>query len=181
MDSATLIMSTSLAAAATLALAGTRGAVRRSPAGNSHIHRTGTVAIPLTPDLAFPLFTPLGERRWAPGWEPRFHSPADGEAGEGAVFSTTAKGHGETLWIIVDWQPERHRARYARVTPGLIAGTVEVTCAPGPHATTVATVTYDLVGLSPEGDRHLSGWTESWYAAYLKGWEEQISAALRAD
>jgi hypothetical protein len=137
------------------------------------------VSVAAPPDRAFPLFTPLGERLWAPGWEPHPHSPADGEARAGAVFSTQGEDGRGTLWVIVDWEPERYLVRYARVTPGLRAGTVEVACAPGPDDSTVATVTYDLTALGPAGDAALATWTESWYAEYLAEWQRQIAAALR--
>jgi hypothetical protein len=55
---------------------------------------------------------------------------------------------------------------------------VEVVCSPGARATTVATVTYELTALSPEGDADLATWTGSWFAGYLAEWEAQIAAAL---
>ncbi len=146
-----------------------------------HLRRTGTVTLSAPLARAFDLFTPLGERAWAPGWEPRFHFPASGEACSGAVFSTHGDDGRETLWVIVDWQPERHRVRYARVTPGRRAGTVEVSCTEGPRGTTLATVTYELVALTPEGDADLATWTESWYAGYLEEWGRQIAAAQCAE
>lgn len=147
-------------------------------APRAHLRRTGIVAVPAPLERAFPLFTPLGERRWAPGWEPRFQYPADGEPNVGATFTTRGEDGRETIWMILDWDPAEHRVRYARVTPGLKTGTVEVTCAPGARATTVATVTYELTALSPEGDADLSTWTESWFAGDLAEWEAQIAAAL---
>jgi hypothetical protein len=143
-----------------------------------HVQRTGRVAVATSAELAFDLFTPLGERRWAPGWEPRFHHPADGAPRVGATFTTRGEDGRETIWMILDWVPAARRVRYARVTPGLKTGTVEVALAPAPGGSTVATVTYDLVALSPEGAADLATWTESWYAGYLREWEEQIAAAL---
>lgn len=177
----TLLMSTFLAAPAMLALVGARTSRSGRPAEKRRVRRTGTLAVPLDPDPAFQLFTPLGERRWVRGWEPQFHSPGEDNTGRGVVFSTAADGHRETLWVIVDWEPERRHVRYARVTPGLSAGTAEVTCTAGPEGTAVATVTYDLVALGPAGEAELAGWTESWYASYLSSWEVEISRALEAD
>jgi hypothetical protein len=143
-----------------------------------HIRRTGTVAVPAPLERSFPLFTPLGERLWAPGWEPRFQFPADGEPCAGATFTTRGEDGRETIWMMADWDPAGHRVRYARVTPGLKTGTVEVVCTPGDRATTVATVTYELTALTPAGDADLATWTEDWYASYLAEWETQIAAAL---
>ena len=48
----------------------------------------GEVRVALPPERAIHAFTALGEREWAPGWDPVF--PA-GDAGEaGTVFTTAA-------------------------------------------------------------------------------------------
>lgn len=177
---ARLTTTLSAAVAVLAAPAAASGPSTGSAAPRAHLRRTGTVAVPAPLERAFPLFTPLGERRWAPGWEPRFQYPADGEPRLGATFTTHGDDGRETIWMILDWDPTGHRVRYARVTPGLKTGTVEVVCAPGAGATTVATVTYELTALTPEGDADLATWTESWYASYLAEWEAQIAAALRA-
>jgi hypothetical protein len=72
---------------------------------------------------ALALFTPEGERAWAPGWDPTFPTPQRTE-GPGAVFAT-AHGEDTTTWVMVD-QDER-LVRYARFTPGATAGIVTVT------------------------------------------------------
>jgi len=161
-------------------LSASLAAVAPSPTDSVHVVRTGRVAVALTPTAAFGLFTPLGERRWAPGWEPRFHHPADGRPEAGTTFTTRGEDGRETIWRILDWDPAGHRVRYSRVTPGLKAGTVEVALAPAPGDATVATVTYDLVALSPEGEADLATWTEDWYAGFVAEWERQIAAALAA-
>jgi hypothetical protein len=143
-----------------------------------HLRRTGTVTVPAALDRAFELFTPLGEKLWVAGWDPVFHHPADGAPRAGGVF-TTAPGHGaETIWMVLDWLPEEHRVRYARVTPGSRTGTVEVSCAAADDGTTRVTVTYELTALTSEGDAELATWTEAWYADYLAGWQRQIEEHL---
>ena len=81
----------------------------------------GSFHVPLPPARAAELFTPEGERAWAPGWEP------DYPAGPGGpVFTTHA---GTTVWVALGG------LRYARVTPGVQAGTVEVRCEPAAGGT----------------------------------------------
>ena len=94
------------------------------------------------------------------------------------AFSTAGDDGRVTYWVVVDWEPERHRVRYARITPVLRAGTVEVECRAAGASATVARVTYDLVSLSREGDEDLATWTESWYRDFLAGWEREIATAL---
>lgn len=79
-----------------------------------------TLRVPLPVAEALHLFTPVGERAWAPGWDPVF--PA-GEAGDGAAPGTVFLT-GASTWIVVDRASDR--VRYARVTPNVRAGTVEV-------------------------------------------------------
>jgi hypothetical protein len=70
------------------------------------------------------------------------------------------------VWIVVD--RERDRVRYARVTPGVRAGTIEVRLrAAGAH--TLADVTYETTALNDEP-----------YDPDIAHWEHAIHAALDA-
>ena len=125
----------------------------------NNISCEGTVRVALPPDEAIELFTPEGERRWVDGWDPSY------PGGDESVFLT-----GETAWVTVE-RGDRVR-RYARVTPGVQAGTVSVRCDPdGDH--TVATVAYELTALSAAAglDAFAAG-----YDDFLAGWEREIAA-----
>ena len=131
---------------------------------------TGTIHVPLAPDDALTLFTPEGERAWVPGWNPAFPEEAADETAPGTTF-TTDHGGAHTFWVVADRKPDA--MRYARVTPGVYAGTVEVRCEPD-GAATRAHVTYDLTAL---GDpRRLDEFTAG-YEAMLAEWERLIRAA----
>jgi hypothetical protein len=142
-----------------------------------HVERTGTFALPIPPDQALAFFTAEGERRWVEGWEPAVrHAPEGDPSRAGAVF-TTAVGGIETLWMVLDFDAERRRARYARITPGSRMGTVEVVCRAADGGTEVE-VTYALTSLSTEGDAVLAELTEAAYAEMLADWESKIRAVL---
>jgi hypothetical protein len=131
------------------------------------IIRHGTLHVPLPPDQALALFTPAGEREWVPGWDPTF--PADDEdPSPGTTFLT----HEQTVWVVADRTPSS--MRYARVTPGAHAGTVEVRCEPA-GSETRAHVTYDLTAL---GDTATLDGFAAGYDAMLAEWERMIAAAL---
>jgi hypothetical protein len=120
----------------------------------------GHLHVPLPPDDAIALFTAEGERAWVPGWDPRQY--------DDAVFTTHDD---QTFWVTVDQEPRRRR--YARVTPGVHAGTVEVRCEPdGAH--TRAHVTYELTALEPDA---LSGFADG-YEGMLAEWERLIDGCL---
>jgi hypothetical protein len=112
---------------------------------------TGIIHTGLPPETAIALFTPEGERAWIPGWDPHHHSDT--------VFTT----HG-TIWVVLP-TGEPHTVRYARVTPGRHAGTVEVRC----EGDGTATVTYDLTPLAPGA---LDGFDPD-----LPDWERRIAEA----
>jgi hypothetical protein len=117
--------------------------------------------VALPPERAMHLFTPVGERLWVPGWAPRF--PA-GESGDGSAPGTVFLTD-DTHWVVIDRTPDR--VRYARVTPGVRAGTVEVRVEPDGEGTSVE-VTYDITPLV-EGDDH---------APDIVAWEAAIAAAV---
>ena len=125
----------------------------------THSH---TLRVPLPVAEALHLFTPVGERTWAPGWDPVF---PEGEQGDGAAPGTVFLT-GASTWVVVDREPRR--VRYARVAPGVRAGTVEVRLRPdGPD--TLAEVTYETTALDDEP-----------FDPQIAHWEEAIRAALRA-
>jgi hypothetical protein len=136
---------------------------------------TGGLRVALPPSEAFRLFTPLGEREWADGWNPRFPAPAEDDTMPGTVFETSAHGH-RTVWLVVDREPGR-RISYARVTPGRDAGTVSVELGDAGDTASQVTVTYELTTLTDAGRHWLHAFTEG-YPAYLRSWEEAIAATV---
>jgi hypothetical protein len=129
------------------------------------MHCHGTLHVPLPPDEAIALFTPAGERLWVPGWDPT-------HAGD-TVFTTEHDGT-DTIWVIVDSTDRRRR--YARVTPGVRAGTVDVRCEPEGEHTRVH-VTYELTALGPDTD--LDDFAAH-YPQMLAHWERLIADACAA-
>lgn len=120
------------------------------------------------------LFTAEGERCWAEGWDPHYPEPARRE-GPGAVFTTAHGGH-VTTWIMVDHQPEH--IRYARVTPGMTAGTVAVDIVAADERVTRVRVGYDLTALSSAGEEWLATF-DAEYDAEIASWASDIAAAVR--
>jgi hypothetical protein len=124
----------------------------------------GEVRVALPPAAAAELFTPEGERAWAPGWDPSY--PVAG----GPVF-VTARGDRETTWITLD------DLRYARVTPGVQAGTISVDLRADGDGT-IAEVRYDLTSLHPDADHELDAFAAG-FVELMADWERWIAEALR--
>jgi len=132
------------------------------------VQRSGEVRVALPPDRAIRAFTAEGERAWAPGWAPEY---PDGDAdAPGTVFTTAAHGV-HTVWVILERTPRT--AAYARVTPGVSAGTVRVTLRPEGEGT-VAEVVYDLTSLGADAD--LERFAEG-FEGMMAAWERLIGDA----
>ncbi len=137
------------------------------------MRRSTQIALNFPPDDAMILFTPEGERRWAVGWDPLYPDP-DHRDGAGAVF-TTAHGGQKTTWIVVDRGPET--IRYARVVPGMSAGTIAIKLVHADERTTAVEVTHAVTALSAAGE----SWLEAFAAGYdaeIESWGAEIAEAL---
>jgi hypothetical protein len=121
------------------------------------------------------LFTPEGERAWAgaDGWHPQFPEPKRTE-GVGTVF-TTRHGSHQTTWVMVD-QTSR-RIRYARILPGISAGTVEVVAVSDSDEATQLQVSYDLTALAPEEAPRLEAFAAA-FESDIAAWETKIARYL---
>jgi polyketide cyclase/dehydrase/lipid transport protein len=144
----------------------------------SVVHRrlTGTLEVALPPAEAFRLFTPRGEEDWVDGWQPHFPSDPVDDTEPGTVFETHAHGD-EATWVVVAREAGR-RISYARVTPGVRAGTVIVELQPTAGGSRV-TVGYELTALSDDGRAELDRFAEA-YPEFLRSWQTAIETWLAA-
>ena len=139
-------------------------------------HRlTGHIHVDLPPSEAFRLFTPRGEEDWAHGWHPRFPAPAPDDTEPGTVFETDAHGQ-HTIWLVTARQVGRYIS-YARVTPGMQAGTVAITVDASGAGHSAVEVTYELTALTRDADHKLRDFADG-YPAYLGSWQDAIGAWL---
>jgi hypothetical protein len=122
---------------------------------------------------ALPLFTAEGERRWVPGWEPEIL----GGDGVGSVFVTRMGGR-ETVWVVVDYDPRRGVARYARQVAGVQAGLVEVQCRDSEEGRCAVRVRYSLTPLSDDAVADVAGFLDPpRFAESIADWKRLIVAA----
>lgn len=144
-----------------------------------HVSRAGSFRLPVPPAVAFPAFSPEGERAWAPGWEPEYLYPRAGTAVPGLVFRTAAGGEA-TTWMLLQYDRQTWQAQYARIVPASRIGLVTVRCAPTETGSTDVHVRYELTGLSEAGNRVLEAFTEAAFSDMLGDWERTIAAVLAA-
>ena len=130
------------------------------------------MSLPLPVGACFALFTPIGEKNWVPGWQPRFLWPADGRTQKGMVF-LTGQGVEETYWTVVDFDEGGHYVRYCRLTPASRSVMVEVRCvATGPESTEVE-VRYALTGHNEAGNETVRAFAQA-YPGMIEEWRTLI-------
>ena len=139
-----------------------------------HVDSDGTFHLPVAVEQAFPLFTPLGEKHWAEGWNPQFCYPTTGLPEVGAVFLTPHAGEPATVWVMAHYAPALGQISYARTTPQIAAGTVTVQCAAATANTTVVQVAYRMTALSEAGNAFLTTFAHAHDQHWISAWKEAI-------
>ena len=123
----------------------------------------------------FPLFTALGERAWAQGWEPELLS---GREERGSVFRTSHGGR-ETTWVVVAYVPSAGYVSYARLAHGSNMGLVDVRCSAVSGGGTEVSVRYTLTGLNAPGQAFVDEFLDpAHYSRMIEEWRAAISQAL---
>jgi hypothetical protein len=145
----------------------------------NYISNSHTLTLPLPAERCHMLFTPAGEELWIDDWKPHYIRPADGRTEAGMVF-TTGLGNDFTVWTLIDFDRERGYSRYARVTPALRTGFVEVICTPVSAEETQVRVSYTLTALTPAGAASLEAYEGQAYVTMIEGWRQLIEARLPA-
>lgn len=155
-----------------LALAGNGGAMASEPHSNTRRFHLDAVCA-----RAFPLFTAVGEKRWAEGWDPK---PLSGDERRGSAFQTRHPDGQVTTWIVTEYDPVVGRVSYARLAEGSNIGLVDVRCTKDGNGSAID-VTYTLTGLNPKGDAFAATFTaDEHYAAMIDDWQQALMKALAA-
>ena len=123
----------------------------------------------------FPLFSPEGEKLWAPGWD-YINLLGSKELHRDDVFLTDAHDHKSTqaIWIVADHDPVRHCVSYYKVEPGEKVGKVVVECFRQTDTSTLVRVTYRYTGLSDSGNQFVSSFTKEVYKEFMSEWRSLL-------
>jgi hypothetical protein len=142
--------------------------------------RTQSFTIELKGSVAdvTPLFGPVREAEWAPGWTPRFIHPAEGAQHEGVVFTITRANGKDRLWLLTAYDVKEGRVEYVFVTPGFTANEIKIRVVPDGEKQCRATITYRHSALAPEGNEEVAKLDGYWAEQQRLHWETAINAAL---
>jgi hypothetical protein len=167
----------------TLAFCLAAGLGAAAPAAHLKVSREHSFTVALPASDAFPLFEPIGEKKWAEGWNPVFPSAGDLPLRDGSVFTVEAprpdgRGVMQSVWSVSLYAPPR-LIEYRNVVLGLRATRISVECVADGEKRTKVTVRYEYTGLSAEGDALIGQITPGHYAAMIDQWGEAIAAYLK--
>lgn len=127
---------------------------------------------------AIPLFGPVQEAEWAPGWAPRFLHPPEGAQREGVVFTTTTSTGEERLWLLTTYDINQGQVEYLCITPGFTANEIKIRVVSEGDRRCKATITYRRSALAPEWNEEVTKLDAHWANQQRVHWEAAINAAL---
>ena len=141
------------------------------------VNRTGSFELPCAADIAFPLFSPEGERDWVKGWDPKPVFPKKIEFTGDTVFREGKAGE-EAVWTIVEADWQAHRAEYVRVAPDSHAAHIVVKIESLAAELSKVVVRYTVTAFGKHAKSLLAAFSEEAYIAKMCDWQQQISAYL---
>ena len=146
------------------------------------IQHTANFTLPGRLEQILPLFTPEGEKLWAPGWD---YTPTlkDAEFDEDYVFLTGSHDHASThaIWLVKRNEPEKGLIAYYRVEPGDKVGVVTVQCSQHGLDRTSVNVTYMYVPLTEKGQSFVAEYTEQAHRDFIAQWRTHLEHYLSSE
>src|SRR5438067_506149 len=93
--------------------------------GSAQVRRMGEITLHAPLEKVFPLFGPVDEAKWAPGWQASIKHGGNAEVG--TVFTTDASGH-QAMWIVSRYEEERRAIQYTVVFPEDRVVQIDIEC-----------------------------------------------------
>lgn len=141
------------------------------------IQLVGKIKLNGSIELVFPLFSPEGEKRWVPGWVPEPIHPPDAVWRKGFIFKTKEE-KGDAIWIVTQFDPARHEVEYYRIEPQRYVARISVQCSKKTNAITQASIIYEFIGLSQDGNHDIGRMTQESYDQKMERWTGWINEYL---
>jgi hypothetical protein len=125
-----------------------------------------------------PLFGPVREAEWAPGWAPHFVNPPEGEQREGVIFTTKDFPGKERIWVMTDYGLKEGHVSYVVMVPHFMVTTMRIRVEPAGDRRSKASVTYSLAAMAPEANDLVNQHDAHWVQQQRAHWENAINAVL---
>lgn len=137
-----------------------------------------TVVLAASPERALPLFDPVGEAAWAPGWKPVFARASDrASLPNGTVFTTRSHGGRTTTWLLQRYDRAAGEIAYTVFTPDETVVSIHITVRARPPDSSEAVVRYDVVAVSAAGDAFVRDFAAS-FPHMQPHWQHALDDAV---
>ena len=141
------------------------------------VSRSFTQHLCAPPDRVFPLLCPVRETEWVNDWRPRLVISASGLAEPGCIFVTPGIPEA-AVWLMTDYDTERHWLRIVKVIPEMVIGTIQVGLTADGEDACTADITSSYTSLSPHGDRAIHEFTKAHFESFMRTWEAELNHFL---
>jgi hypothetical protein len=130
-------------------------------------------------DKVFPLFGAMEEKKWAADWHPTPVYPASGNMEEGFIFQSPdhVPGSPPLTWVVAKYDLLNHQVTYIITSANRVI-IISVNCTKLDDNSTKADITYQLTGLTEEGNEVSHHLITSVFKHNLKDWETAINTYL---
>ncbi len=146
---------------------------------DTQVSKTAVIFLRDEINNVFPLFSPMGEKKWVENWDPLFIHPANGDWVENMVFQTKAGNATERIynWVLSNLNPKAYQVVYTVFTENRV-WTVKVECTVSEKSLTKAEITYVFTAFNEKGYALNIEAIEKMYRHGLKDWEEAMNRYL---
>lgn len=141
------------------------------------VRREHTQNLVAPPDAVFPMLCPVREVEWVTGWDPYAVHSVTGVAEQDCVFVTRDDGV-ESTWVITEYDPEKHRIEFIKLTPGVTVAKLEFAVEPDGDAASKMHVAYTRTALSQEGRKAVAAFDEEYWAEFMSRMERELNHYL---
>lgn len=129
----------------------------------------------------FLLYGPEDEKKWAPGWNPRWIFPKNKDAinkmpQKDWIFQISGHGHHKvpTLWTIREFDSDKMFVEYFVVTPDTTVHTIKVQVFNKGNDSSITRVTYQFTALSEKGNKIIDSKNQKKFNSEIKHWKKLI-------
>jgi hypothetical protein len=144
----------------------------------SSITLTGQIRLAAPLPRVFPLFSPLGEKLWVPGWNPEILYPPNVEWAEGQLFRTHEELE-SAIWVVSQLDLKGFQVVYHRVEASRYVAQIVVRCYQATVKVTEVAIVYRFVGLSDKGNQEIDAMSQEAYEEKMAHWNLWLDAHLQ--
>ena len=151
------------------------GFAQSATPGSEHVRRTGQITLEGSVDKVFPLFGPVEEAKWAPGWEPSIKYGGNAELG--TVFTTGLSPH-PAIWIVSGYDRNTHSIQYTVVFAEDRVEQLDISCQAASAAESRCDIGYGMTALTDSARGAVEAYTQDKHERRIAHWQMAINHYL---